>query len=226
MIGSHCIKTWSASQGAVALSSAEAEFYAMIEAICRAKGLVGLAKEMGFGELSNVIYLGTDSAAAKSFVNRRGLGKMRHIDIRDLWLQKEVAEGKAEISKIPGEENPADLMTKIRNMGEITTRLGALNVEIRESKPVMHIAAISREFSSSSSRGEPIPPTAFARQGIAMSMLSAPGAMRAYPGVKSAIELEREAHEGTSGLQGHDRPGDRDHGRAEGILHRRHQGRV
>ena len=38
MIGAHCIKTWSVTQGAYALSSAEAEFYAMIEAVTRAKG--------------------------------------------------------------------------------------------------------------------------------------------------------------------------------------------
>ena len=37
MIGNHTIKTWSASQGAYALSSAEAEFYSMIEAVTRAK---------------------------------------------------------------------------------------------------------------------------------------------------------------------------------------------
>ena len=92
MLGEHCIKTWSASQGPYALSSAEAEFYAMIEAVTRAKGLLSLAGEMGFKGLSNVIHLGTDSSAAKSFVSRRGLGKMRHIEIRDLWLQKEVLE--------------------------------------------------------------------------------------------------------------------------------------
>ncbi len=40
MIGRHCIKTWATTQGAVALSSAEAEFYAMIEATIRAKGLL------------------------------------------------------------------------------------------------------------------------------------------------------------------------------------------
>ena len=57
MLGSHCIQTWSASQGAVALSSAEAEFYAIIEGVTRAKGLVALAKEMGFGEISNAIVL-------------------------------------------------------------------------------------------------------------------------------------------------------------------------
>jgi hypothetical protein len=39
MLGKHCIKTWSATQGAFALSSAEAELYAMIEAVTRAKGL-------------------------------------------------------------------------------------------------------------------------------------------------------------------------------------------
>ena len=100
MLENHCIKTWSASQGAVALSSAEAEFYVMVEAVTRAKGLISLAKELGFEELMNVVHLRTDSSAAKSFVCRRGLGKMRHLEIRDLWLQKEVADGKLEVSKV------------------------------------------------------------------------------------------------------------------------------
>eukprot|EP00973_Karenia_brevis_P054867 7628198-Karenia_brevis.AAC.1 len=37
MIGDHTIKTWSATQGACALSSAEAELYAMVEGVTRAK---------------------------------------------------------------------------------------------------------------------------------------------------------------------------------------------
>ena len=91
MLGSHCIKTWSATQGAYALSSAEAELYGMIEGVTRARGLVTLAEELGFGSLKSTIRLGTDSSAAKSFVCRRGLGKMTHLEIRDLWLQQEVA---------------------------------------------------------------------------------------------------------------------------------------
>ena len=75
MLGNHCIKTWCATQGALALSSAEAEFYAMIEGVTRAKGLLSSAGEMGFVDLSNVVHFGTDSSAAKSFVSRRGLGK-------------------------------------------------------------------------------------------------------------------------------------------------------
>ena len=80
MLGKHCIKTWSATQGAYALSSAEVEFYVMIEGVMRAKGLISLANESGFEELQNVMELGTDSKAAKRFVCRRGLRKMRHLE--------------------------------------------------------------------------------------------------------------------------------------------------
>ena len=120
MLGRHTIKTWSASQGAIALSSAEVEFYAMIEAVLRAKGLLSLASELGFNALFNVVKIGTDSSAAKGFVSRRGLGKMRHLEIRDLWLQQEVLSKKVVVSKVAGEENPADLMTKILGMADLT----------------------------------------------------------------------------------------------------------
>ena len=130
MLGGHLIKTWSASQGAFALSSAEAELYGMVEAVTRAKGLFTLSWEIGLRKLSNIVHLGTDSSAAKSFISRRGLGKMRHLEIRDLWLQKEVAEGKVKVFKTPGTENPADLMTKILSWGEILARLSFMNLVV------------------------------------------------------------------------------------------------
>ena len=49
--------------------------------------------KVGFVDLENIVHVGTDSSAAKSFVGRQGLGKMKHLEIRDLWLQKEVHEG-------------------------------------------------------------------------------------------------------------------------------------
>jgi hypothetical protein len=130
MLGNHCIKTWSATQGPYALSSAEAEFYGMVEGVTRAKGLLSLSREVGFQDMSNVIHLGTDSSAAKSFVCRRGLGRMRHLEIRDLWLQKEVREGKVEVSKLRGDENPADLMTKFLKLKEVVDRLGWMNIKM------------------------------------------------------------------------------------------------
>ena len=97
MIGDRCIQTWSATQGAYALSGAEAEFYAMVEGVTRAKGLWGLVFELGFRDLSNVVHLGTDSNASESFVSKRGLGKMRHLEITDLWFPKEVRDGRVEV---------------------------------------------------------------------------------------------------------------------------------
>ena len=117
MIGSHCIKTWSAAQGPFALSSGEAELFS-------------LAKELGFEKLETVVELGTDSSAAKSFVMRRGLGRMRHLEIRDLWLQREVREGRVKVVKVPGAENPADLMTKILTIKEIEERLRRMNLKL------------------------------------------------------------------------------------------------
>ena len=55
---------------------------------------------------------------------------MRHIDIRDLWLQKEARDSKIRILKVPGEQNPADLMTKILSKRDIRTRLENMNIEM------------------------------------------------------------------------------------------------
>ena len=132
MLGKHCIKTWSSTQGAVALSSAEAEFYAMIEAVVRAKGVLNVMKEIGF-VIAESIQLFTDSSAAKSFVSRRGLGKMKHLEIRDLWLQREVGLGKVIVSKVDGPRNPADLMTKFLKRWEIELRLKLMGIRIKWS---------------------------------------------------------------------------------------------
>ena len=102
----------------------------MVEGVTRAKGLLSLASELGFSGLAQVVRMWTDSSAAKSFVSRRGLGRMRHLEIRDLWLQKEIRDGRLEVSKIPGSRNPADLLTKILGKGDIDARLGWMNIRI------------------------------------------------------------------------------------------------
>ena len=57
---------------------------------------------------------------------------MKHIEIRDLWLQEEVLNGRVKVLKVKGEENPADLMTKILSKGEIEERLGRMNLWVVE----------------------------------------------------------------------------------------------
>ena len=96
-----------------------------------------LAKEMGFHSLGDKITLATDSSAAQSFVNRRGIGRMRHLAIRDLWLQKEIREGKLQTIKVLGTENPADLMTKALSLGDLTKRLTTLSLVAEFGKNIM-----------------------------------------------------------------------------------------
>ena len=129
VLGNHCIRTWSSTQGAIALSSAEAEFYALIDAVLRAKWAQCVLGELGV-PISPVAEACTDSSAAKSFVSRRGLGKMRHLELRDLWLQREVGEGKVIVSKVAGEQNPADTMTKFLSWQVLRERLRRLSIRL------------------------------------------------------------------------------------------------
>ena len=59
-----------------------------------------------------LIDLYTDSSGAKGIALRRGLGKLRHVDVHLLWLQFQVNAGVFKINKVDGKSNPADLMTK------------------------------------------------------------------------------------------------------------------
>ena len=129
MLGHHCLRTWSSTQGAIALSSAEAEFYALIDAILRAKWAQSVLSELGV-PVSPVAEACTDSSAAKSFVSRRGLGKMRHLELRDLWLQREVGDGKVVVKKVPGTENPSDAMTKFLSLQTLQDRLRRLSLRL------------------------------------------------------------------------------------------------
>ena len=99
----------------------------MIDGALRGRGVWNVASELGF-KLSEEIKLCTDSSAAKSFVSKRGLGGMRHLQLRDLWLQQEVGEGRVVVEKVPGIGNPADLMTKFLGRTEVAERLRMLHL--------------------------------------------------------------------------------------------------
>ena len=56
---------------------------------------------------------------------------MRHIEVRDLWLQEEVRKGAVKVDKVRGEENPADLMTKFVRHEDAAERLWRMGLEWR-----------------------------------------------------------------------------------------------
>ena len=88
MRGKHCLRTWSTTEGAIALSTAEEEMYAMVDGVLRMKGMKSMLVELGLASCDDVIELLVDSAGEKSLISRRGLRKMRHVELRDLWIQR------------------------------------------------------------------------------------------------------------------------------------------
>ena len=82
-VGQHPLRTWSSTQSVVPTSSAEAEVYGMSEGDSRCLGLQSMMLELG---IEVKLFLMTDSVAAKSFSSTRGLGWMRYVEVKDLWL--------------------------------------------------------------------------------------------------------------------------------------------
>ena len=109
MYGNHCIKSHSSTQATIALSSAEAEYYALVKAASIALGMRAMYRDLG---LEIKLNLFTDATGAKGIATRRGLGKLRHVDVHLLWLQQQVASGIFKVYKVDGKQNPADLYTK------------------------------------------------------------------------------------------------------------------
>ena len=109
MLGRHLIKSWSSTQANVALSSGEAEYYAVVKACGIGMGFRSLLQDLGVGLPLRVW---TDSSATIGICSRQGLGKLRHIDTQTLWVQQRVRNKTFELRKVRGTENPADLFTK------------------------------------------------------------------------------------------------------------------
>ena len=99
MNGSHLIKDYSKTQSNIALSSGEAEFYSMVGATSEALGLKAMTCDYA-DKLDP--WLHVDASAALGVAQRTGLGKIRHLDTRVLWIQRRVRNGDLELCWLPG----------------------------------------------------------------------------------------------------------------------------
>ena len=84
-LGGHVIKTYCKQQKVIALSSAEAELYAMVAASAETLALAAYARDLGL-DLDCELYC--DSAAALGIAQRAGMGKVRHLRTQGLWVEE------------------------------------------------------------------------------------------------------------------------------------------
>ena len=109
MRGSHVLGHWSRTQATVALSSGEAELNSALKGGCELLGLRELLAEWGKGVQ---LELQGDSTACRGMLNREGVGRQKHLQVRQLWLQGHVKNGDIKFIKIARDVNAADTQTK------------------------------------------------------------------------------------------------------------------
>ncbi len=132
VVGCHLIKSWSATQSLVSLSSGEAEYYGLVKGSGVGLGYQSLLRDLG---LDLPLRAWTDSTVSMGICGRSGLGKLRHIDTQCLWLQQKVRTKAMELRKVKGTENPADLFTKhITSASHIEGLLKILGCEYRDGR--------------------------------------------------------------------------------------------
>ena len=109
LIGGRNVKHWSKTQSTIALSSGEAELNGIGQGIAQGLGVQSICRDLGY---DCKLRVHTDATAAIGIARRRGMGKIRHLDTTDLWVQEVVRSGRVELCKVLGAENPADILTK------------------------------------------------------------------------------------------------------------------
>ena len=145
MVGQHCLKAWSKTQSIIAKSSGESELFGVIKGSTEGLGLVSMA--LDFGNTMSV-RVHVDANAAKGIVERRGLSRVRHIEVDNLWIQEKEARRMLPLSKVAGGENPADLMTKNVGIELAMKHMKAMGIRFAEgrSKAAAQLHLIENNF--------------------------------------------------------------------------------
>ena len=81
----------------------------------------------------------TDSSAAKGISARKGIGRVKHLSLKELWVQDAIEQKRFRIQKVSTESNWADLGTKVLDGGRILQLLKLL--------PLKRVAVITSDSS-------------------------------------------------------------------------------
>ena len=125
MRGAHVLQCYSSTQSTVALSGGEAELGGICRGASRALGLKSVAMDLGMAFDIEVL---TDATAAIGICRRRGPGKIRHLSTADLWIQERVKSGEIVLTKVAGESNIADALTKHVDKRTLEKHVKSMNI--------------------------------------------------------------------------------------------------
>ena len=98
----------------IALSSCEAELYAANSTMIESIYLYQLAQFLMNDETAVKQRLFLDSTSAKFVVQRSGVGRLKHVSIKHMFLQQLLRQKVFSIHKVPTRVNPADHLISTR----------------------------------------------------------------------------------------------------------------
>jgi hypothetical protein len=131
--GGCTLYTQSVGQSIHSQSSGEAEFYSAVSGVSAGLGLSHLLDFVG---LKVRLELQLDSSAARGVLWRTGVGKIRHLEVKTLWVQDLVTAGRLVVRPVSGIENVADIGTKVLSAERI--------LYLKKKINVMHVKDIGR----------------------------------------------------------------------------------
>ena len=108
-----------------------------MRAASEALGMQSLMRDMGWDVKIRLL---ADSSAAKSIASRTGLGKLRHLEIKFLWLQEAVRKKKVVLSKVRGDINPADVLPKPLSLDDMKQLLNFSCIDWCDSDLVNNVS--------------------------------------------------------------------------------------
>ena len=107
----------------------------------------GESKPPKYRESPMLYNLWVDSSSAKSIIQRDGVGKIKHLDVRALWLQAEREKHQLILKKVAGERNPSDLGTKVHGKARFEALVGII-----DDNELVGVARVTSSSATSSSR--------------------------------------------------------------------------
>lgn len=121
--GLHLLDTSCARQTVIALSSGEAGYYALTRGASAGLLVKGVYEEIGRRLLMICL---TDSSAGKGVASRKGVGKVKHLSLKELWVQDAIEQKRFKVQKVGTGSNCADLGTKVLDGSRILQLLKLL----------------------------------------------------------------------------------------------------
>ena len=116
----------SRSQKSIALSSAESEFGAAVGAAIDGTLVSAMIRYIS-PDPTSVPQLMIDNSAARAILQRAGVGRVRHLDVKLLWTQDRVAQNQLVVHATPTRSNVADIGTKLLSVSRVAYLLGLMN---------------------------------------------------------------------------------------------------